>query len=333
MKYIYVLLVLVVLFSCKKEPQNFTPVVDEFINCDASGNYKFYVDHLSPTYKNLLFKKYRTTDDEIILDSIKSFNKELRDEILKGKYSVTNTIIKTIPTDIEGVSLVKYRSSIFEYKDKSEIFREKILLKIIDSNKTLIIPYSQTYRKEIDSLITAIYSISTLNKISSIVKIKNFETNNQVLKKIEKEFKRYNNCFKAIDNNLLDFIYPPAINEICRQSGKSKLTSELKTMIIEKFRQSMKTQTLDFQNLLIEDISELNCAKYKDRYLISYVIDLNKSIYIPAQAVVIIENNKIYFIEYEKNEFETTLKTILEPSFIECVSIQSTTIKKKLALN
>jgi hypothetical protein len=333
MKKFYFAIICLFFLSCKKEIPVSTDLVDKFINCDITGDYNLYFEQLSLSYKNLLYSKYKTKNDRIVFDSLKNYNYDLHLQIEKGKFTMTNTVMNIIPTEIKGLSIVKYRSTLFDHENKSELFKEKILLKITDSILTKFVPYSNNYTKNIDSLITSIYNNTTLNKLKSALKFKKFNTNNPTLNKIDEKFKNYIISLKANNNELFDFLYPPIMNELLKQSNETSFTPELKTMLLNNFKQSMKTQTLDFHDFFIEDIEELVCNGSESRYLLSYVIDVKKNVYIPGQAVVFIESNKIYFIEYDKTEFEATLSEVFEPTFIECVDKQSEKVRKKLGLN
>lgn len=341
MKFFYYTLLCLLILSCKKDPKISTnsvsyksnDLVNDFINCDISGDYKLYFDHLSHNYKDLLKIKYKTDDNKIILDSLTQVNNDLHLKIKSGKFVMTNTIIDTFSTDYSGVSLIKYRSKLYDTEHKGEFFKIKMLLKISDSNKIKFIPYTYNYTTNIDSLIKSVYGNDILNKLKKSKKLDTFITNDEVLKKIAEQFKKYNLSFKKTDNSLFDFLYPPAMNELLKQNGRTSFTAELKTMFINSIKDARNKQILEFKNILVDDIIQLNCDENKTKYLLSYAIEVNHNAYIPGQVIVFIENNDIYFIEYDKSEFETTLSGIFDINFLHCLSNQSEITKKNLGVN
>lgn len=328
----YIVLICLIFFSCKKEEKIPANLVDRFINRDVSGDYEFYFDQLSQNYKELLYLKYQTKDDQVIFDSLKDVMDDLHFRIADGDFIMKNVVTENILTEIEGLSLIKYRSNLFDVKNQSELYKDIVLLKMTDSVSTKFMPYSYYYTKNIDSLILEVYNVRILNNVKETLEFKNFKTSIPELKKIEKEFNNYIYRFKKGDTSLLDVIYPPIIDEILKQSGISSLTEELKKEIVNEVGFSFIIKYSDLYMFIVEDIIQLDCDDSQSKYLLTYAIKFNEDLYIPGQVIVFIENSKIYFVEYEKTDFEGTVSGIFESSFMDCIAKQSKFTRERLGI-
>ena len=54
-------------------------------------------------------------------------------------------------------------------------------------------------------------------------------------------------------------------------------------------------------------------------YILNYSNSVGYNINIPGKFIAIYENNKFYFIEYNKDEFQTTLSSLFESEVMDCI--------------
>ena len=155
---------LILFLSCNKKEDKFLKV----INWEATLDFKTYVENISAEYKNLLYSKYNTKNDKILIDSMKAYNIDFYNEIKKGNMVLTNYVLKEVKTNFPNVTLLKCRSELYDVKNNSIVFKEKIFIKEDVDESFKVIPYGKVFTPNIDSLIQKKFNSELLITITDI---------------------------------------------------------------------------------------------------------------------------------------------------------------------
>ncbi|WP_395059537.1 hypothetical protein [Flavobacterium sp.] len=313
-----VILSLISLISCNKKEISSENKFETFVNCDISGDYKTYLNLLSEDYKKLLLKKYKTTNENVLFDSIINFKNEFHNKIKNGEIKQENIFVKEVTTDLKNVSIIKYRSVIIDLSNKNEMFKEKIILNKIENGIHKFIPYEIKFNQNIDSLILGNYSNEILDKIKNLSKFQQFDSDDKIFVAVKKRYLDYVKTFESSNDSLLNFIYPKAIQIITKESSLKNISKQNKKLILENIKQSKKIQELNFDQYFIDNFKKIETNE-KQLYRLDYAISVGNNIYIPGKLIVIFDNNKIYFLEYDKDEFQSTLSNLYNKNTMVCI--------------
>jgi hypothetical protein len=318
MKKAIFLLITYFLISCSnsKEPEN---QIQNFIDVDVSADYKYYFDNLSSEYKDILKLQYNTSNLKVVYDSIVKNRKDIHDSIVAKKFVVKNYLIDSFSTSNKDLRIIKYRNNIYDTKHKSELFKEKIILEINHKGETKFTPYNPKSIPKIDSILSSKYSLSILNEIHKSLSFKQYENRDINFQKTKKRFEDYIANFKSNDLTLLEFVYPPIFQSLLASNNQTEFTQEQKRQLVEYIKKGRDSQKLNFKRFLIDKFNKISCSSEKNAYILNYAIDVENNLYIPGKLIVIIENEKVYFVEADIEELRTNYSNVFSKEFINCV--------------
>lgn len=315
----YLLNVLVVLFfSCNK---NETTVLD-ILDAETNGDLKPYVEYISIDYKNLLFEKYNTQNEKVLIDSMKEYKKDLYEAIKNGKMVLTNHILAEEKTIFSNTVLIKYRVDLYDIEKESRVYRDKIIIKESTNSSFKVIPYEKVFTPNIDSLIQKKYDSDLLIKINDFLKFKSYSSNDSEFVGIKNRFESFIKCIKTEDLRFMEFIYPPALKLIAKQEGIENFDKSENKKLAMKLILEKRKSNLIFKEYYIEDFYKINCEN-KNLYFIKYAIEVKPNIYIPGKILVVLENNQLYFIEYNDKNFKEELPNLFEQEIMNCIELEN----------
>jgi hypothetical protein len=295
----------------------------DFIDVDINGDFKNYYSKLDSNYINLVKGKYSNLDNQSIYDSIMEPNFHFNQEIKNRNMFINNVVIKEYVTNIKYLSIIKYRNSITPKELNSPIDIIKVILKIRDSNSVSFIPYTKYYTPNIDSLITYKYNKSVLDTIAKALKYEKFVSNDKRKMEILNKFNDYTAKLKSKNLSCFDYLYPPIQNSYAKNIGAS-LSKNIKIKLIDTL--SSVVNKMGCNDVYVQAIDPLHCALGKEQYLLSYIFSCNKNIYMANYVIVFIENGKVYFVSYDKNDFNEVANGVFDMSFINCIENQCDSI-------
>jgi len=316
------ILLFFVLFSCKNNRAETNNNFLNWINCEKTGDLKFYLANVSDDYKSLLFNKYKTTDDRTLIDSVTNNDFQLIEIIKEGKMACENQILEEVKTTLPNISLIKYRMKLNDIEFDSKMFQERIVIKEYKSESEKYTPYDKNFRQQIDSLLVTKYNSPNLvSEISNLLEFKPYNSKEKQFTIIKKKFEGYVNAIKSNDENFLDYIYSPAFDLLVKESNGQLSHKEIQKYLLENLILSKRKQELNFKNYYIDNFNKINCTKKKELFILDYVIDVENNVYIPGKALVVFENNKVSFLEYNKTEYEGMYQTLFDAEIMQCIIV------------
>lgn len=309
-------LFLVLFLSCNKNEDKLLKV----INWEATLDFKTYVENISTEYKNLLIIKYKTSNERILIDSIKAYKLDFYDKIKKGNMILTNHVLKEVKIKNSNASLIKYRVELYDVQNDSKVFKEKVIIKELVSGSFKFIPYEKVFIPNIDSLLQKKFDSELLITINQLLKLDTFSSEDSQFYDVKNRFEKYCNYIQINDSRFVDFVYPSAYELIVSQNGSKRNDEiEYKRIISEALGVNKKNIDLKNSQIYIQDFYKINCVKSQDMFFLKYAIEVKPNIYIPGKILVISENNQLYFIEYNDKNFKEELPNLFEQEIMNCI--------------
>lgn len=317
MKKLFLLLTISLIFSCS-DNQKTENQFQYFIDVDINADYKNYFEKLSNEYKDALKIKYQSPDLKIVFDSVLNNRRDIHNSIISKKIVVENFAIDSFTTN-ENINVIKYRANIHDTRQNAQIFKERVLLEYIQDGEKKYTPYDPKWTPQLDSILNNKVTLSTIEKANDFLKFKEYEDSQADFQTTKNIFKEYIANFRSNNLKLLDFIYPPILENLLANNGQTEFTQEQKLELVEYIKKGRDSQELNFTQFLIDNFTKIDCFSDKRSYILDYVIDVENNLYISGKIIVIIENEKTYFIEADLNDIKENFSNIFDKEFINCV--------------
>lgn len=318
MKKAIFLLIMCIVLSCSNNNKTESQI-QNFIDVDLSADYKNYFDILSDEYKDVLKLQYNTSNMKVVYDSMVKSRKNIHDSIVAKRFVAKNYVVDSFSTSNKNLRIIKYRNNVYDTKNKSELFWEKILLEINHNGEKKYTPYGPKSTPKIDSILSSKFSPSILSEIHKSLSFKQYENSDINFKKIKKRYDDYIVFFKSDDLSLLEFVYPPLFQSLLASNNQTEFTQKQKRQIVESIKKGRDSQELNFKRFLIDGLKKITCSTEKNAYILNYAIDVENNIYIPGKLIVILENEKVYFVETDFEELKANYSNVFSEEFINCV--------------
>lgn len=315
MKKLTLIILTAILISCSKnKTENYN--VQDFIEVDINGDYNSYYQHLSSIYKTHLKRKYRTENSKKVIDSIRINSLPSRKAILNGDIQLSYKITDTF--NIDNIIIYKFRMYVNSSIEEGELFQESMVLELTEENHTRYLHYTQNKFPQVDSLIQESFDKPILEKINTVSKIQTIDIKNENVSEINKAFKNFASLIENENTDFIKYIYPAIYDEILIENNQTELSSKQKIEFLKSLKEDKANQELKFKAYYIESINKIECSE-KDSYILIYAIEVGNNIYIPGKAIVIKENNNIYFIENDYDYISANFPTMFSPTYMNCL--------------
>jgi hypothetical protein len=313
MKKLTLIILTAILISCtKNKTENYN--VQDFIEVDINGNYNSYYQHLSSIYKIHLKRKYHTENSKKVIDSIRVNHLPSRKAILNGDIQLGYKITDTF--NIDNIIIYKFRMYVNSSIEEGELFQESMVLELTEENHTRYLHYTPNKFPQVDSLIQESFDKQILEKINTVSKIQTIDIKNENVSEINKAFKNFVSLLENENMNFIKYIYPAIYDEILIENNQTELSSKQKIEFLKILKEDKANQELKFNAYYIESISKIECSE-KDSYILIYAIEVGNNIYIPGKAIVIKENDNIYFIE--NDYISANFPAMFSPTYMNCL--------------
>lgn len=315
MKKLTLIILTAILISCSKnKTENYN--VQDFIEVDINGDYNSYYQHLSSIYKTHLKRKYHTENSKKVIDSIRINSLPSRKAILNGDIQLSYKITDTF--NIDNIIIYKFRMYVNSSIEEGELFQESMVLELTEENHTRYLHYTQNKFPQVDSLIQESFDKQILEKINTVSKIQTIDIKKENVSEINKAFKNFASLIENENTDFIKYIYPAIYDEILIENNQTELSSKQKIEILKSLKEDKANQELKFKAYYIESINKIECSE-KDSYILIYAIEVGNNIYIPGKAIVIKENNNIYFIENDYDYISANFPTMFSPTYMNCL--------------
>lgn len=316
MKQLILIILSVILISCSKnKTENYN--AQDFIEVDINGDYKSYYQHLSSIYKTYLKRKYHTENSKKIIDSIRKNSLPSRNAILNGDIQLSCKITDTINID-NNIIIYKFRMYVTSSKEEGELFKESMVLELTEENLKKYFYYTPNKFPQVDLLIQESFDKQIIEKINIVSKIKTIQIENENVSEINKAFKNFASLIDNENTDFIKYIYPAIYDEILIENNQTKLSSKQKIEFLKSLKKDKSNQKFKFKAYYVESINKIDCSE-KDSYILIYAIEIGKDIYIPGKAIVIKENNNIYFIENDYDYISANFPTMFNQEYMDCL--------------
>lgn len=315
MKQLILITLTAILISCSKnKTENYN--VQDFIEVDMNGDYNSFYQHLSSVYKTHLKRKYHTENSKKVIDSLRINSLPSRNAILNGDIQLNHKITDTF--NIDNFIIYKFRMYVTGPIEEGELFQESMVLELTEENHTRYFPYTPNKFPQVDSLIQESFDKQIIEKINAVSKIQTIDIKNENVSEINKAFKNFCSLIENENTDFIKYIYPAIYDEILIENNQTELSSKQKIEFLKSFKEDKANQELKFKAYYIENISKIECSE-KDSYILIYAIEVGNNIYIPGKAIVIKENNNIYFIENDYDYISANFPTMFSPTYMNCL--------------
>lgn len=315
MKQLILIILTAILISCSKnKTENYN--VQDFIEVDMNGDYNSFYQHLSSVYKTHLKRKYHTENSKKVIDSLRINSLPSRNAILNGDIQLSHKITDTF--NIDNFIIYKFRMYVTGPIEEGELFQESMVLELTEENHTRYFPYTPNKFPQVDSLIQESFDKQIIEKINAVSKIQTIDIKNENVSEINKAFKNFASLIENENTDFIKYIYPAIYDDILIENNQTELSSKQKIEFLKSLKEDKANQELKFKAYYIESISKIECSE-KDSYILIYAIEVGNNIYIPGKAIVIKENNNIYFIENDYDYISANFPTMFSPTYMNCL--------------
>lgn len=321
MKRVAIILIFFLIVSCKNEG-NVNTVKDytlhAFMEVDVNGDYESYFKHLTKEYVSLLENRFQTDNRLSIIDSLRNNSQSSRNSISRGDVIVNFKLVDTVGIENLKMSLYKYRLNAFNPSNESRVVQEKIIIAINENGKEYFMPYNPSKTPEINALIEKSFGADVIEEINSILKFKEFESNNEEQSEIIRAFENYVLMLNNEDVNCIKYLYPDIFEEFLIESNQSTLSQSQKLDYVKSFKRNRELNDIQMSGYYVEDIKKIECSE-KNSFNFKYTIKVKENIYLPGNAIVIKEQGNYYFIEFDYSYLKSNFPNLFSAKYMDCL--------------